>query len=105
MQVVVEYWVVATRPKSANGIGLSVKDTDSDVADFLQLLPRIPEPTDIFERWRRLVSSHEVSGRPAHDARLVALMQAHGLEEILTLNHRDFERFDGIRCLNPQVLS
>ena len=32
-----------------------------------------------------LVIQHNVSGKPAHDARLVTAMRAHGLTAILTL--------------------
>jgi predicted nucleic acid-binding protein len=52
--------------------------------------------------WRRLVTAHQVSGKSAHDARLVALMQAHGVARRVTLNPGDFARYQEIGCLTPQ---
>ena len=41
----------------------------------------------VFEHWHDLVSQHEVRGKNAHDARLVAAMRRHGLTHLLTNNH------------------
>jgi hypothetical protein len=47
-----------------------------------------------------------VSGKKAHDARLVAAMLAHGLSRLLTFNVSDFARYPGITVLEPaQVLA
>lgn len=54
--------------------------------------------------WRRLVESLGVRGRQVHDARLVALVQAHGITHILTLNGSDFARYPGIVVLDPAAL-
>ena len=40
-----------------------------------------------------------------HDARLVALMQVHGITHILTLNRADFARYPGIVPIDPVSLS
>jgi hypothetical protein len=40
-----------------------------------------------------------------HDARLVALMQVHGITHILTLNGADFARYPGIVPIDPASLS
>ena len=42
--------------------------------------------TGRYRIWRRLVVAHAVQGRQVHDARLVALLPAHGITHILTLN-------------------
>ena len=55
----------------------------------------------MFEEWERIVTTHRVSGKNTHDARLVATMRLHGIEKILTFNVPDFERFPGIIVLNP----
>jgi len=36
-----------------------------------------------------------------HDARLVALMQVHGISHVFTLNPSDFARYSGITALTP----
>jgi len=48
----------------------------------------LPETSAIYPAWEALVARHAVSGKPAHDARLVAAMQVHGLTAILTLTKR-----------------
>lgn len=55
----------------------------------------------IFARWRDLVTTHAVLGKRAHDTRLVAAMQRHGLTDLLTFNTDDFQRFPGLRVFSP----
>ena len=55
-----------------------------------RLFSCLPEPASIFEEWERLVTTHRVSGRNVHDARLVAAMKLHGIDRILTFNVTDF---------------
>jgi predicted nucleic acid-binding protein len=100
-QVLIEYWVVATRPKGTNGLGLDPVDADGDVSRFLKILPCLPEPPDVLVRWRHLVASTGTRGRPAHDARLVAVMDAYGISELVTINAADFHRFSHIRTRLP----
>jgi hypothetical protein len=51
--------------------------------------------------WRQLVIAHNVSGAQVHDARLSAIMQAYGVNRILTMNQQDFLRFPGIQAIHP----
>ena len=48
-----------------------------------------------------------VSGKQVHDARLVAMMLAWQIDSILTLNDRDFRRYEpeGIRIVTPDSLT
>jgi hypothetical protein len=46
------------------------------------------------------VAGYQVSGKNAHDARLVAAMLVHGIESILTFNTQDFFRYGEIRVLD-----
>ncbi len=55
----------------------------------------------VFERWRSLVVAHDIKGKNAHDARLVAAMQRHGLTNLLTFNKPDFARFASIQVFTP----
>ncbi len=48
---------------------------------------------------------YRVSGKNAHDARLVAVMKPHGITRILTFNAADFARFEGIEAIHPARLS
>ena len=58
----------------------------------------------VYMEWRNLVTSHGVSGKKSHDARLVAAMKVHGVSHLLTFNTDDFKRFPGIVTINPSVL-
>ncbi len=57
------------------------------------------------ERWLDLCTRHAVRGRQAHDTRLVAVMLAHGITHLVTLNAGDFERYSEIKCLVPGAAS
>jgi predicted nucleic acid-binding protein len=103
-QVLIEYWVVATRPSGLNGFGLSPREAETDLSALRALLPCLPEPPDVIDRWQGLVSRHAVAGKPAHDARLVAFMAAHGIQRLLTLNPSDFIRYREIEVLSPPQL-
>jgi len=101
-QVLIEYWVVATRPREVNGLGLTTAEAEEDLTDFARAYVWLREPPDLVHRWRALVNQHAVRGRPAHDARLVAVMQAHGLNHLLTLNPADFKRYSGMVSVSPE---
>ena len=47
------------------------------------------------------VTDLAISGKRAHDARLVAAMQRHGLPEIVTFNKSDFSGFSKITVFAP----
>lgn len=101
-QVLYELWVVATRPTSQNGLGLSAAEADHELAGFGPPLFRLfRDERAIFDAWRELVRSLGVQGKEAHDARLVAAMQRHGITQLLTFNVADFRRYPGIHVLDP----
>jgi len=101
-QVLIEYWVSATRPREANGFGLDAAQADLRLAEIETLFTLLPEPPDIAARWRRLAVEHAVQGKQAHDARIVAVMLAHSVTHILTLNAADFARYAEVTVTTPQ---
>lgn len=101
-QVLVEFWVVATRPKDVNGLGLIVEEAERTLENLQNVFTILPENERIFGEWKRLVAKHKVSGKVAHDARIVAAMMTHKVEIILTLNPNDFKRFTEIKAVRPQ---
>jgi len=103
--VAIEFWSVATRPTSANGLGLGPEEAEAALRDAEQWIVWLPEPPDIGVRWRALVTRYRVEGRQAHDARLVAFMEACGLNQLLTLNVADFRRYTTITALHPSTVS
>ena len=96
-----ELWVVATRPVRQNGLGLSTLDATSELMRLKSMFPLLPDTPAIYPRWESLVIQHQVSGKPAHDARLVAAMQVHGLTSILTFDKTGFSRYAGIEVVSP----
>ena len=106
MQVLAEFWVVATRPHDVNGMGLSVESAAQQVSRINSAFPCLLETSDTASRWLQIVTERRVAGRQAHDARLVALMLSHGISQVLTLNGSDFTRYPEITPLTPaEVLS
>jgi len=68
---------------------------------FKSLFTLLPDTPEIYPRWETLVAHHQVSGKLAHDARLVAAMQVHRLNSILTFDKAGFSRYDRIEVLDP----
>ena len=102
-QNMVEFWVVATRPQAVNGLGLSVAEADIERRRLELLFPLLPDLPDLYSRWADLVNKFGVSGKPSHDARIVAAMLTHGVTHILTFNGADFRRYAplGIVVVDP----
>ncbi len=105
-QSLYEFWSVCTRPKTgnSNGVGWTPIEAREELDKLLEQFTLLPDRPELFERWLELVTKFEVSGRPSHDARLVAAMQTHGLTHLLTLNTDDFKRFSSVSALHPSSL-
>lgn len=101
LQNVSEFWNVCTRPAENNGLGLSISETDQHLSRFEQLFSVLPDNELVFKYWRKLVVKYSVTGVRVHDAKIVAAMMAHGINELLTFNISDFNRFDGITAVVP----
>jgi hypothetical protein len=65
------------------------------------------EPASVFGRFKRLIAKYSVTGKQVHDARLVAMMLAWQIENVLTLNDRGFRRYEpeGIQVVTPESLA
>jgi predicted nucleic acid-binding protein len=101
MQGFAEFWAVATRPETANGLGFTIESTRELITEFQGIYGFVPDLAESLEIWLELVTKHQVIGKPTHDVRLVALMKAHRLEQILTINVSDFKRFTEIKAVHP----
>jgi predicted nucleic acid-binding protein len=71
---------------------------------FKRLFYVLTETDEIYAEWERLVVAHQVSGKTAYDARLVATMRVHGIKNILTFNGDDFKRYSGIQVIHPALV-
>jgi predicted nucleic acid-binding protein len=101
-QNLIEFWAVATRPVSANGLGMSPAEAKLEVESLERLFPLVPDSPAVYIEWKRLVATASVSGVKVHDARLAAIMVVNGLTHVLTFNTNDFKRFPGITAVDPQ---
>jgi predicted nucleic acid-binding protein len=107
-QNVAEFSNVSTRPASSRGgYGLPVKTVQARVAFIERLCRRLVEDDEAYQYWKHLVSKYNITGVAVHDARLAAIMLAHGIQRVLTVNDRDFRRFEseGITVITPQDLA
>jgi predicted nucleic acid-binding protein len=100
-----EFWAVATRPPTANGLGFTNDKVLEEVRRMERLIRIIDQPAETFRRWRHLVETHAVRGRQAFDAHLAAVMIESGLDRIPTFNVADFQRYPGITAVSPQSVA
>jgi predicted nucleic acid-binding protein len=104
-QTLGEFWNASTRPLDKNGFGLSVAETDRLARVIERDFEFLPDSREVHDRWRSLLVTHNIQGVQVHDARLAASMYVHGVGQLLTINIRDFRRFDDLRVLHPAELS
>ncbi len=104
-QNLTEFWAVVTRPMGENGLGMTVEMAREELNVIKRLFSLLPETPAIFEEWEHLVTTHRVSGKNTHDARIVAVMNLHGITGILTFNVQDFTRYRNISAVHPQTLA
>jgi predicted nucleic acid-binding protein len=96
-----EFWVLSTRPVAQNGRGKTSDEVAAEFVFFKAHFTLLDDNRLIFAEWEKLVTAHKVIGKPAHDARLVAAMQVHGVTHILSFNDADFRRFTGVTAIPP----
>jgi predicted nucleic acid-binding protein len=100
----IEFWAVATRPVEANGFGWSSERTTKEITELQARFPLLPDSPEIFTRWLELVRALPVHGKRVHDARLVAVLQAHTAEHLITFNTSDFNVFESLSLVDPRSL-
>jgi len=104
-QVIIEFWVVATRPTQVNGLGWTVEQTRSTIDQLLDRFPVLEESPQIFPNWLNLVTTNRVMGKRTHDIRIIAAMLANKITHLLTFNPSDFTGVSSITITHPQDLT
>jgi predicted nucleic acid-binding protein len=94
-QNLVEFRNFATRPVSANGLGLAPAAAESLAATFEAAFALLRETPDIYPAWKGIVGALGVVGKQVHDARLVAVCHVHAVTHLLTFNISHFARLAG----------
>jgi len=104
-QNIAEFWNVSTRPSSARGgYGQPAHSTERRVRYIERLGTILPETPEVYHAWRKIAAEHGLIGVAVHDARLVAMMKVSGIKTIITLNAKDFTRYQEIETATPQSL-
>jgi predicted nucleic acid-binding protein len=104
-QVLIEFWVVATRPVAVNGLGWIPEETERAVQMLLKQFEWLEETPDIFRLWLSLATTHKISGKRTHDLRIQAVVLAYNINHILTLNPKDFVKVEGITIVHPNSIN
>jgi predicted nucleic acid-binding protein len=94
-QNLIEFHNFATRPVSANGLGLTVSAAGGLGATFEAAFPLLSETPSIYPAWKAIVGALGIIGKQVHDARLVAICHVHGVTHLLTFNLTHFARMAG----------
>ena len=108
-QNVYEFWAAATRRPGSpsaggqNGLGMTIDRAALWLRRFQQFCRVLPEVPEILPLWQDLILTHRVSGFRAHDLRLIAAMNAHGVRRVLTLNVKHFAGY-GVDVVDPRAL-
>jgi predicted nucleic acid-binding protein len=104
-QNLIEFWSVCTRPVERNGLAMTAAQAEEELLRLETLFILLPDTAAIYPEWRELVITHAVTGVNVHDARLVAAMRVHGLTELLTFDRDHFNRYPGIRVIDPHTVA
>src|SRR5208337_1478436 len=107
-QNLVKFRNFATRPVSANGLGLAASATEGLAATFEAAFPLLDETPAIYPAWKAIVGALGVVGKQVHDARLLAVCHVHAVTHLLTFNVSHFVRMaafgPGVVVVDPATV-
>ena len=92
-QIVREYLVVVTRPQTWSG-SLTMGDALKDAMRLLSSFAVLEDGPNVMAVLTTLCREVPVAGKQIHDANIAATMLAHGERRLLTLNAKDFQRYE-----------
>ena len=101
-QIIREYLVVATRPVSVNGLGLSTQNAIDNIEHFRKRTLLLEENNQSAAELLSLLSRYTITGKKIHDAHIAALMVHHVIPTLITCNIQDFEQFAEISLETPE---
>ena len=103
-QILREYLVVATRPVSVNGLGLSVEDALHNLRWLRKRQVFFEETESVHEELAALAGTTGIAGKQIHDANIVAVMRTAGIRYLATFNAQDFSGFPELELCTPGQL-
>jgi predicted nucleic acid-binding protein len=103
-QNVAEFQRVATTPRRRpGGLGLTGVEARLRRENIKRDFTLLRDQPALYDAWEHLVDQYQVIGLAVFDTRLVAAMQIHRLDRILTFNITDFARY-GVSVLDPKAV-
>lgn len=104
LQNLAEFWNVSTRPIGKNGYGLATERVNKRLAIIERICDVVTEDGRSHLIWKGLLTTYSISGVAVHDARIVSVMLCHGISTVVTLNLRDFRRYNVISAITPDTI-
>ncbi len=101
-QVLREYLATLTRPQAFTE-PIPIASLLSEIRFFVNRFRVAEDSPQVTERLLTLMEQVPVGGRQVHDANIVATMQAYGIDQLLTHNIADFNRFSELITVLPLV--
>lgn len=101
-QVLREYLATLTRPQLFTN-PLPIDRLIEDIRLFQTQFRVAEDDPKVTERLLTLMEQVPIGGRQVHDANIVATMQAYGIDQLLTHNVADFNRFSEFITVWPLV--
>ena len=104
-QNIAEFWRVATTPRGRHpgGLGLTAAEARLRRENIRRDFTLLRDEPALYDAWEHLVDQYQVIGLAVFDSRLVAAVQIHRLDRILTFNITDFARY-GVNVLDPTAV-
>jgi len=101
-QILREYLATLTRSQSFTD-PLSIDTLLEEIRVYQSRFQVAEDNAQVTASLLRLMQQVAVGGKQVHDANIVATMQAYGIDQLLTHNTIDFERFAGLITVLPLV--
>lgn len=101
-QILREYLSAMTRQGDLTG-EIPIASLVADVQYFVNRFRVAEDNLQVTESLLALMEQVPIGGRQVHDANIVATMQAYGIDQLLTHNVADFNRFSDFITVLPLV--
>jgi predicted nucleic acid-binding protein len=101
-QILREYLVTLSRPQAFTN-PLPIETLTTEINRFQTRFQIAEDSPQVTERLLVLMAEIAIGGKQVHDANIVATMQVYGINELLTHNTVDFDRFSEVITVLPLV--
>jgi predicted nucleic acid-binding protein len=92
---------MSPRPAAQNRLGYSIGQVQAEVLRIASAFKLLDDGLPDYRVWRRLVLSNQISGTEVHDCHIAAAVRVRKVDNLLTLNTGDFQRY-GITVVDPR---